>query len=249
MTTSTIKESNDSFNTENILNLDAQGNTFEKIASLWIEDPCPQNVLDIGCGAGAVTSELVRRGYAVYGLDIQDEAVRRASAAGLHAQVWDLNQPLPFVDECFDVIVAADVIEHVFDPLALLREVRRMLKDEGYAIFAIPQHFDILQRLRMLFGKGIVTAEHKHYCADYRPWNYAHIRLFTLQECFQVVRAAGFKVEKSEFLDLPLSFYPLPYRAVLRLLCNRYSRWFFPSLFSSGVRLRARKRLRAAPAQ
>jgi 2-polyprenyl-3-methyl-5-hydroxy-6-metoxy-1,4-benzoquinol methylase len=249
MATSTIKEFHDSLYSENILNLDAQGNTFEKISSLWIEDPRPQNILDLGCGAGAVTSELVRRGHAVYGLDIQDEAVRRASTEGLHAQVWDLNQGLPFDDQCFDVAVATDVIEHVFDPLALLREVHRTLKDEGYAILGIPQHFDILQRLWMLFGKGIVTAEYKFYCADYRSWNYAHIRLFTLRECFQVVRAAGFKVEKSELLGIPLFPYPLPYRAALSVFCNRYSRWFFPSLFSGGVRLRARKRFRAAPAQ
>lgn len=247
MTSSTIKELHDSFSTGTALNLDTQRNTFEKISSLWIEDSRLKNILDLGCGAGTVTSELGQRGHAVYGLDIQDEAVRRASAGGLHAQVWDLNQPLPFIDQCFDVAVAFDVIAHVFDPFALLGEVRRTLKDDGYAIFVLPQHFDILQRLRMLFGKGIVTAEHKYYCPDYRSWNYACIRLFTLRECFQVVRAAGFKVERSELLDLPLFPYPLPYRGALRLFCNRYSRWFFPSLFSGGVRLRARKRLKVVP--
>lgn len=245
MAVSTIKEFHDSFYTENILDLDAQGNNFEKISSLWIEDSRPQTVLDIGCGAGAVTSELVRRGHAVYGIDIQDEAVRRASAKGLQAQVLDLNQPLPFNDKFFDATVAADVIEHVFDPLALLREVRRTLKDDGCAILGIPQHFAILQRLRMLFGKGIVTAEHKYYCAGYRSWNYPHIRLFTLQECFQVVEAAGFRVEKSELLGVPLLPYPPPHRAALRLFCNRYSRRLFPSLLSGGVRLRARKQLGA----
>jgi SAM-dependent methyltransferase len=249
MAASTIKEFHDSFYTQNILDLDAQGNTFEKISSLWIEEPRPQNILDLGCGAGAVTGELVRRGHAVYGIDIQNEAVRRASAEGLDARVWDLNQGLPFNDQCFDVVVAADVIEQVFDPLALLHEVHRTLKDEGYAILGIPQHFDILQRLRMFFGKGIVSAEHKYYCSDYRAWNYARIRLFTLRECFQVVRAAGFRVERSELLGLPLFPYPRPYRPALRLFCNRYSRWFFPSLFSGGVRLRARKQFRAVTAQ
>ena len=200
----------------------------------------PSAGLDIGCGAGTVTAELAKRGHTVFGLDIQDEAVRRARLRGLQARVADLNGPLPFEDQTMDVVLAADIIEHLYDPAGLLREIRRVLKDNGYAILAIPHHFDIIQRIRLLFGRGIVSAEHLHYSSDYKPWNYVHIRFFTLAEAQEIVRMSGFKIECLEQVGVPI-FYPLPVQAPLRLVFNRWGRRFFPTLFSSGQRMRVRK--------
>ncbi len=236
----TTKTFHDEFYTANILALDEGGNDFSKISSVWKEESGPLQVLDIGCGAGAVTAELVKRGHTVLGLDIQDEAIRRAKLRGLDARVADLNEPLPFEDQSMDVVLAADIIEHVYDPAGLLREIRRVLNDDGYAILAIPHHFDIIQRLRMLFGGGIVSVEHLHYCSDYKPWNYVHIRFFTLAEAQEMVRISGFNIECLERVPLPI-FFPLPVRAPLRLVSNRLGRRFFPTLFSSGLRMRVRK--------
>ena len=236
----TIKTFHDDFYSANILDLDEAGNDFCKISSLWKEDSGRLQVLDIGCGAGAVTAELVMRGHTVFGLDIQDEAVRRAKLRGLHARVADLNGPLPFADRSMDVVLAADIIEHLYDPAGLLGEIRRVLNDEGYAMLVIPHHFDIIQRFRMLFGRGIVSAEHLHYCGDYKPWNYVHIRFFTLAEAQELVRTSGFTIECLEPVPLPV-FSPLPLRAPLRLVCNRLGRMFFPTLFCSGLRMRVRK--------
>jgi len=236
----TLKTFHDEFYTSNILDLDESGNDFSKIGSLWKEASGPLQVLDIGCGAGAVTAELVKRGHTVFGLDIQDEAIRRAKLRGLQARVADLNGPLPFEDRSIDVVLAADIIEHLYDPAGLLREIRRVLKDDGYAILAIPHHFDIIQRIRMLFGRGIVSAEHLHYSSDYKPWNYVHIRFFTLAEAQEIVRMSGFKIECLVQVGVPI-FYPLPVRAPLRIGFNRLGRRLFPTLFSSGLRMRVRK--------
>jgi methionine biosynthesis protein MetW len=241
----TIKAFHDEFYTSNILDQDEGGNDFSKISSLWREESGPLQVLDVGCGAGAVTAELVKRGHTVFGLDIQDEAIRRAKVRGLHAQIADLNAPLPFEDQSMDVVVAADIIEHVYDPAGLLCEIRRVLSDRGYAIIAIPHHFDIIQRLRMLFGSGIVSAEHLHYSRDYKPWNYVHIRFFTLAEAQELVRKSGFLIEGIEHVPLPVLF-PLLVRAPIRLVSNRLGRRLFPTLFSSGLRMRVRKGNRVA---
>jgi SAM-dependent methyltransferase len=236
----TLKTFHDEFYSANILDLDEAGNDFCKISSLWEEESGRLQVLDIGCGAGAVTAELVKRGHTVFGLDIQDEAIRRAQLRGLQARVADLNGPLPFRDRSMDVVLAADIIEHLYDPVRLLAEIRRVLTDDGYALLVIPHHFDIIQRLRMLFGRGIVSAEHLHYCSEYKPWNYVHIRFFTLAEAQELVRVSGFKIECKEPVPLPI-FFPLPFRAPLRLVCNRLGRRLFPTLFCSGLRMRVRK--------
>lgn len=238
-----VKTFHDSFYTQQILDLDEKGNDFSKIVALWPGDSRPLKVLDIGCGAGSVTAELVRRGHTVYGIEIQDEAIKRAKARGLQAKMGDLNQPMDFPDRFFDVIVAMDIVEHLFDPLALLADIHRMLRDDGSALIGIPQHFDIIQRVRMLLGSGIVSAEHLCYSKDYHSWNYIHIRLFRLNEAYEMIRRTGFSVDESILLPVPLFPFPLPARAVLKLMMNRFTRPVFPSLFASGVRLRVRKRL------
>jgi len=134
-----------------------------------------------------------------------------------------------------------DVIEHLFDPLELLAEIRRILKDDGYALIGIPQHFDIIQRVRMLFGSGIVTAEHLSYSKDYRSWNYVHIRLFKLDEAHELTQRAGFLVEEEILLPVTLHPFSKPIRAGLKLISNRFSRRVLPSLFAAGVRMRIRK--------
>jgi 2-polyprenyl-3-methyl-5-hydroxy-6-metoxy-1,4-benzoquinol methylase len=242
----TVKNFHDSFYTQQILDLDEKGNDFSKIAELWPGDPRPLKVLDIGCGAGSVTAELVRRGHTVYGIEIQDEAIKRARARGLQAKMADLNQPIDFPDRFFDVIVAMDIIEHLFDPLALLLDIHRMLKDDGCALIGIPQHFDIIQRMRMLFGSGIVSAEHLYYSRDYNSWNYIHIRLFRLNEAHEMIRRTGFSVDQSILLPVALFPFPLPVRAALKLMMNRFTRPVFPNLFASGVRLRVRKEFRGS---
>jgi SAM-dependent methyltransferase len=238
----TIKSFHDDFYAEKILSLDEEGNTFSKISSLWPARSGPLQVLDIGCGAGSVTADLVKHGHTVFGIDIQDEAVRRANLRGLHARIGDLNEALSFGDQSFDVVVAGDIVEHVFDPVGLLREIRRVLKDDGCALLVIPQHFDFIQRFRMLFGKGIVSAEHLHYCRDYTPWNYVHIRFFTLAEAQQMIQFAGFDIEGLEITPLAIHF-PQPIRFLLQLVSNRVARKLFPTLFSSGLRVRVRKRI------
>ncbi|SRR6266567_816760 len=240
---SIVEQFHNTFYSEHILDLDEQGNNFDKVSSLWLDAKPRQRVLDIGCGAGAVSGELVRRGHEVHGVDLQEKAIQRACSRGVRARVADLNEPLPFEDKSFDAVLACDIVEHVYDPLALLKEVRRVVSDDGYAILIIPHHFDLVQRVRMLFGGGIVTAEHLHYSKAYKPWNYVHIRFFTIGEASDLIREAGFEVEKREFTGMPIFFFAQPWRLLLRFLSNRLTRPLMPTLLAGGVRVRVRKKL------
>jgi len=219
------------------LDLDEQGNTFVKIADAWRETKPKMRVLDIGCGAGSVSGELVQRGHLVYGLDVMDEAVRRATQRGLTAQVYDVNKGLPLEDGYFDCVLALDILEHLFDPLAALREIRRVLAADGYAIISLPLHFDLRQRLRILAGKGIVSYEHLWYNPDNVAWGYFHIRFFTLREVKDFIATGGFRIEhrvyRSKFTkDMHwLGNLFLNWRVVALLTAIR------PSLFASDIKM------------
>ena len=232
-----VKAYYDRIYASNHLDLDEQGNTFVKIADVWRETKRKMRVLDIGCGAGSVSGELVRRGHLVYGLDVMDEAVRRATQQGLIAQVYDVNQGLPLEDGYFDCVLALDILEHLFDPLAALREIRRVLAAGGYAIISLPLHFDLRQRLRILAGKGIVSYEHLWYNPHNVAWGYFHIRFFTLREVEDFIATGGFRIEhrvyRSKFTkDMHWLVKLFLNRRVVALLTSR-----LPSLFASDIKM------------
>jgi 2-polyprenyl-6-hydroxyphenyl methylase/3-demethylubiquinone-9 3-methyltransferase len=97
-------------------------------------------VLDIGCGAGFISEELARRGFAVTGIDpstVAIEAARaHAEAAGLAIEyVVGTGEDLPFADAAFDLVSCCDVLEHVSDLDRVVAETARVLRPRGAYLF------------------------------------------------------------------------------------------------------------------
>lgn len=222
------------------LDLDEHGNTFEKIAKVWQETKPQMRVLDVGCGSGSVSGELVQRGHQVYGLDVTEEAIRRATQRGLIAKVYDVNKSLPFEDKYFDCILALDILEHLFDPLKVLKEIRRVLSSEGYAIIFLPLHFDLRQRLRILVGKGIVLYEHLWYNQNCVAWDYFHIRFFTLREAEDFIKSGGFCIESRCYRPVFTADMHRPGKLFLSSRIGHFLTSRFPTFFASGVMMMLR---------
>lgn len=220
------------------LDLDEEANTFSKISDLWKETKPQMRVLDIGCGAGSVSGELVRRGHEVYGLDIMTKAIDRAQKRGIHAEIYDVNTvPLPFKDGFFDCILALDILEHLFHPLSLLRDMNRVLSPKGFAIVFLPLHFDIRQRFRILAGKGILLYEHLWYNPNLVPWDYFHIRFYTVEEAEEFIRDGGFCIQRRIYRPMVTADMG---RLGRRLFNTSVSRFFIrrlPTLFASGIQM------------
>jgi SAM-dependent methyltransferase len=88
-------------------------------------------LLDVGCGTGWLAEH-----FSDYtGIDGSSEAVAAAHAKGRLIVQGDVDQPLPFEDASFDGVVLKDLLEHVADPVAVVREVHRVLKPGG-SVFA-----------------------------------------------------------------------------------------------------------------
>lgn len=94
-------------------------------------------LLDFGCGTGTMAQHLARYG-AVEAIDADRDAVAFCRQRGL-ARVTHLSgSRVPFDDEHFDVVTAFDVLEHIEDDAATLKELRRVLRPSGTLLCAVP---------------------------------------------------------------------------------------------------------------
>jgi len=91
-------------------------------------------LLDIGCGIGWLAEKFP----AYTGIDGSPEAVEIARRLGREVIEGDVDEPLPFADEAFDAVVMKDVLEHVANPVALVREARRVLAPGGLVFASSP---------------------------------------------------------------------------------------------------------------
>jgi methionine biosynthesis protein MetW len=100
-------------------------------------EPRPGGVLlDLGCADGEVTARIARGTQVarIVGVELIDRLADAARARGIEVVSADLNARLPFDDASFDVIHSNQVIEHLANTDNFLREIRRLLKPDGYAV-------------------------------------------------------------------------------------------------------------------
>jgi SAM-dependent methyltransferase len=91
-------------------------------------------LLDLGCGTGWLADHFEH----YTGIDGSEDAVAEAQRRGRNVSHADLDQPLRLEDASFDAVVMKDVLEHVGDPVALVREVRRVLRPGGLVFASSP---------------------------------------------------------------------------------------------------------------
>jgi SAM-dependent methyltransferase len=117
----------------------------------WVRGPGLQ-VLDLGCRDGALTAAYLE-GNSVVGVDVDRSALERAAERGIETMWADLDDPLPFGDESFDVVVTAEVLEHLRLPEHAVAEAARVLKPGGLLVGSVPNCFRLKTRLRFLLGR------------------------------------------------------------------------------------------------
>jgi SAM-dependent methyltransferase len=109
--------------------------------------------LDIGSGKGELLTLLATRfpGLQSSACDCTEQLMKRENQK---VELVDLNrQPLPFADERFDLVTSSETIEHLENYWSLLREVHRVLRPDGIAVFTTPNILNLRSRLRF-FATG-----------------------------------------------------------------------------------------------
>jgi 2-polyprenyl-3-methyl-5-hydroxy-6-metoxy-1,4-benzoquinol methylase len=128
-----------------------------------------KTILDVGCNKGYI-GEHADKTNTFYGLEYDEVALADAKKIYKAVSKYDLNnlQDLHFEVDSFDVIVFADVLEHVLYPDEVLKFFKKYLKKDGYIVISVPNIANWKVRFDLIFGKfdytetGIMDRTHLH---------------------------------------------------------------------------------------
>jgi 2-polyprenyl-3-methyl-5-hydroxy-6-metoxy-1,4-benzoquinol methylase len=129
-----------------------------------------QSVLELGCHTGHFSTAAIANGNVVVGVDIDARAVETARQSGIDATVIDLDLPdvLP-QDGRFDVVLMANVLEHLHDPARLVRDAASAVHKTGRLLVSVPNVAHYTVRLALLRGRfdytrvGILDETHLRF--------------------------------------------------------------------------------------
>jgi len=112
------------------------------------------HVLDVGCGIGTFLLQAKKFGYEVRGTEISDFGSRYAEENfDLDVYKGDLKEAR-FPSTHFDIITMWHSLEHVPDPKATLKEIHRILKEDGILVIAVPNLHNFITKILYLLAKG-----------------------------------------------------------------------------------------------
>jgi SAM-dependent methyltransferase len=134
-------------------------------------------LLDLGCGAGDLLEAARKHGWRGQGVDVAAHVVNHVRQRGFEVFEGELHEA-GFASAYFDVITAAELLEHVFDPRALLQEVARILRPGGLFWTTTPHARGISARMLGLKWRCI--------------WPPEHLQLFSIRGLKALLRQAGF---------------------------------------------------------
>jgi SAM-dependent methyltransferase len=159
--------------------------------------------LDIGCGRGLLLARLRDMGWQVEGTELSDNAARYGrDVLNLDIHTKPVHE-VGFADASFDMVIIWHVLEHLYAPQEMLREIRRILKPDGALLVAVPN-----------FGSWEARFGKRHWFHLNVP---GHLTHFTDRTIERELRDAGFTVAHRTFFSSEYDFFSFVQTAQNRL--------------------------------
>jgi 2-polyprenyl-3-methyl-5-hydroxy-6-metoxy-1,4-benzoquinol methylase len=163
--------------------------------------------LDLGCGDGVITARIADFADEVVGVDISDRNIAVANDLRERPNVRYIRaaveEPEAYADgRSFDAVSAFEILEHVYDPAAFLRDAAAQLRPGGILILSTPNAASLTRRLKRRFRPLVTRAGY----ADANALIEEHHREYTLPDLRRLVQGAGLRILKEDGVVLLLPF-------------------------------------------
>lgn len=170
-----------------------------------------KKILVLGIGTAKDTKHLAGNNE-VWGVDSSRKAVNHIKKYRIKGILADLEGSIKGIRKnYFDIVVAKDILEHLCNPEILIRQINEVLKEDGYAIINVPNHFYFPFRLRILFGGNLLWKSIGHdHTKLFKEWNYMHKMFFTWKGYKKFLEIYGFKITKTFWDFGNLAHYSQP---------------------------------------
>jgi SAM-dependent methyltransferase len=157
----------------------------------------PLRLLEIGPTPFTLLLKRAFPHWQVSALDRSDRWQERFARGGVPLHSCDLDHvQIPLDDECFDFIICAEVLEHVFaPPTAVIREIARTMRPGGSLLLTVPNLANLRNRLAFLFGHSPLANPDRVMRNDPNE-GHGHVREYTRREIVSVCRGAGLEVPR-----------------------------------------------------
>lgn len=182
------------------MNKDIQMNSYEFDESIYgshikIIDSVGKDkkVLDVGCNKGYLAKRFKENGCRVVGIEADHQSAQFAKKFCDEVIIADVEkiEELSYPDNYFDVMVFADILEHLKDPRELLTRLKRYLNPAGFIIVSLPNIARIDIRIKLLFGRF-----------DYEETGIldrTHLRFFTFSTAKKLLEDSGYRVFHADY--------------------------------------------------
>jgi 2-polyprenyl-3-methyl-5-hydroxy-6-metoxy-1,4-benzoquinol methylase len=156
-----------------------------------------KKVLEVGAGPGSITRHLTSTNRCdVVALEIDPSAIeilreycKKVYSLDLNDKEWPSHLK---AEGKFDVVIAADVLEHVYDPLTVLKGMKSLLNEGGYVLLSLPH-----------VGHCVINACLMDEDFEYRDWGLldrTHVRFFGLKNIQSLYANAGMAIVDAQFV-------------------------------------------------
>lgn len=157
----------------------------------------PRKILDVGCASGWFISQVAKTfpKAKCFGIDVYDKAISYAQTQypDIEFKVADAHK-IPYENETFDTVICTEVLEHVDDPEAVLSEIKRVLKKDGWAVIELDSGSLLFSIAWYLWRKF-----------NGKVWNDSHIHSFNVKKLESMIIKSGFKIEKKKTFNLGMA--------------------------------------------
>lgn len=153
-----------------------------------------KNCLDLGCGSGYMVSEIAKSypNVEYTGIDIYAKAIKHAKKIypNIKFKVASASN-IPFKNKSFDLILFYETIEHVEDPQICLKEIKRVLKEQGHLILTMDSGSFLFRIVWFIWEKSYG-----------KIWQGAHLHPFHHRELEELIKKSGFRIKNKTFSHL-----------------------------------------------